>query len=521
MDRRSFVKYSSLAALPLKLNGLSLGAFSNSFVANRLNNKVLVIIQMNGGNDGLNTIVPLSQYDKLQAHRANILIEENKLLETNDGLHFHPSLSRLVNLYNEDKVKIINSVGYPNHNRSHFRSQDIWFTASDSNELLTEGWLGSYFDLFTENFPSAYPSFDYPHPFGVTLGTTVTETCEGLVGNYSVALKDPATAFDVDLNCLPEYESEQIREEINFIRTSYNQTKKYLQSINQAYAQGQNTGEYEEDKLSEQLKTVARLIAGGLESKVYVVNIGSFDNHISQTTNNDTSIGKHAELLESLSNAISSFQADIEQQSLDDRVLGMCFSEFGRQIKSNQQNGTDHGTAGPVILFGSCINNTTEGTEVHIPEAVEEQDGIPIQFDFRSIYKSILQQWFAASDEVANVLGYDQFNMISISDCEIVTPPVCTDIDLTSGVDSKNINNAVTLFPNPCKNFINISLNGVVGRFKIDIYNLLGERCSLLEYNFRKSNDTPQIDVSHLSAGNYFIRLYNKHFSLSSAFVKI
>ena len=195
------------------------------------------------------------------------------------------------------------------------------------------------------------------------------------------------------------------------------QTNAYNDVIQTANDNGANLStKYEDDdSLASKLKIVAKLIAGGLKTKVYVVNLGGFDTHALQVDGSDQTTGDHAELLSSLSKSICAFQDDLEQLGLDERVVGMAYSEFGRRIRSNDSLGIDHGTAGPMMLFGSCVNPAVLGDNPEISPDVDNQEGVPMQFDFRSVYGSVLMDWFEVEEQVVKDLLYD--------DCLLYTSP--------------------------------------------------------------------------------------------------
>ena len=195
MNRRHFIKTSGVSlTIPFLLNGLDIFAQAESpFLSGMdpFDDKILILIQMNGGNDGLNMVIPIDQYDGLMRVRSNIALPEAKVLKLTDKLGLHSRMTGLANLYKEEKLGILQSVGYPNQNRSHFRSTDIWNSASTSNEYINSGWIGRFLDSKYPGFPEKYPSIEYPDPFALTIGSTVSQTCEGASGNFGIAVNDP------------------------------------------------------------------------------------------------------------------------------------------------------------------------------------------------------------------------------------------------------------------------------------------------------------------------------------------
>lgn len=505
MKRRSFIKHTGAAiSLPLLVNGLPIAAMGRPKAfsgINEENDRVLVLVQLNGGCDGLNTLIPLDQYDALSQVRGNILIPEEKVLKLTNETGLHPSMIGLQNLYAEEKVNFIQSVSYPNQNRSHFRSKDIWLTGSPADEFWTTGWLGRYFYDKNPDFPENYPNSEYPHPFAITLGNVVSETCQGPAANYSMTLTDPFS-----LSPLAEAEGDEVPntpygEELKFLRISIAQTNDYSETISEAAGNGSNMVDYpENNRLAEQMRTVALLIAGGLKTKVYVVSMGGFDTHANQVVGEDTATGEQAELLNTLSEAIAAFQADLKALNLEEQVVGLAFTEFGRRIRSNDSLGTDHGTAAPLIAFGSCVNAAILGDNPEIAPDVGKSEGVPMQFDFRDAYGSILMDWFDLEEDKVKGVLHEDFQYLPIL-------KVCartTDIYHPHFSDPVKIHN----YPNPFKDWTRIVFESKNEWVRLSIFDQLGAEIKTL-VNQRLPEGEHQIafDGSSLPAGSYFYRL--------------
>ena len=319
MKRRNFLRNSvGFVSVPLLLRGMPLSAgSSNAFfnAINENNDKVIVLIQMNGGNDGLNTIIPIDQYDILGNARSNILIPENQILKINDSLGFHPEMQRLQEIYDEGKMAIVQDVGYPNQNRSHFRSSDIWTTGSPSNETWTTGWLGRYFENEHSIYPESYPNEDFPDPFALTIGSVVSETCQGTSTNFSLALADPTSIGMLNNDANDEVPNTAYGEELAFLRTSIEQANAYGEVITSAATKGSNANDYPDTDLGRQLASISLLISGGLKTKVYIANIGGFDTHAKQVEECARTTDEHAPLLRNISNSGHSFQTDLNVQN--------------------------------------------------------------------------------------------------------------------------------------------------------------------------------------------------------------
>ncbi len=503
MKRRKFIKSGSLLTLPILLQGTEIAAIGNSVLANVIGgdtDKVLVLIQLEGGNDGLNTLIPLDQYSNLQAVRSNVIIPESSTLKITDTNAFHPSMQGVKELWDDAKIGIIQNVGYPNQNRSHFRSTDIWNTASNADEFVSTGWLGRYFDQNFPGYPDNYPNTDCPDPFAITLGFFVSETCQGPVSNYSIAINNPDDLGQVDVSEGGEVDMSCYGNELTFIRETIRQTNAYSSTVSSAYDKGNNLEEYPEDiGLAAQLKIVARLISGGLQTKVYVVSLGGFDLHGNQVEDGDTTSGEHAELLSSLSQSVNAFQNDLVALGVDERVIGLTYSEFGRRIRSNFSFGTDHGTAAPMFVFGSCVQAGILGDNPEIGNEVDVQEGVPMQYDFRSVYGTILLDWFGANEADVKELLYDDFQHIPFL-------KLCDSVSATD--DDKLTDIKIELFPNPCTNHSYLNFDTVGGHARISVFDVLGSELVVISNRkFAAGSHRIYIEMHKFLSGSYFVRV--------------
>ncbi len=435
MKRRSFFKISSALSLPLLLNGIPLRALGSSPLLKSFEtdtDRVLVLVQLQGGNDGLNAIIPIDQYDNLMAVRSNILLPQNAILNLQADLGLHPSMQGIKEIWDNGKVNILQSVGYPNQNRSHFRSTDIWNSASAAEEQISSGWFGRYLDADHQMFPTGYPNVDFPDPFALTIGNVVSETCQGLSANYSMAVSDPFEPGSVNTGTEGSAPMNCYGDELTYIRDIARQTNAYSEVIMDAANLGNNlsTKYGSDNELAQKLSHVARLISGGLKTKIYIVQIGGFDTHDNQVQSNDVLTGNQPELLQELSEAICAFQDDLNLLGLEERVIGMTYSEFGRRIRSNGSGGTDHGDAAPMIVFGSCVNPAIIGDNVEIDPLIDSNTGAPMQIDFRNVYGSILEDWFGVEENAVKSMIFDDYvKMPIVNACNAV----CTSINDHTG----------------------------------------------------------------------------------------
>lgn len=406
MNRRHFLKTTiPSVALPALFGGISMRAIASSPFLQALagdvdSGKVLVLIQLTGGNDGLNTVIPLDQYDAYMAARSNIAIPTSKLLslEGFDHTALNPAMTAMQQLFNDGKMSIVQSVSYPQPNFSHFRATDIWLTGADANQVLSTGWAGRYLNHQFPRFPENYPNLQMPDPLAVQVGSIVSPALQGPGYPMGMAISNPSSFYNL-VNGQPASESTgRAGELLGYIREMSVKTDQYAGVIKTAAqkvtrqstlypAQGKNP-------LADQLKIVARMIGGGLKTKIYMVSMGSFDTHARQTEPTDTTTGAHAKLLGRLSEAVGAFMDDLEGLQVSDRVIGMTFSEFGRRIKSNASGGTDHGAAAPVFVFGKNVQGGILGNNPALPPNATANDNIPMQYDFRSLYGTLLETWF-------------------------------------------------------------------------------------------------------------------------------
>jgi len=515
MKRRTFLKNSALISVPVILNGNSISALAKPLGPVPFyehSDKVLVLIQLDGGNDGLNTVIPLDQYSTLYNLRSNIIIPENKILKLNDATGLHPSMSALHNLYQEGQVKLINNVGYPAPNRSHFRSTDIWSSASPSNETWTSGWLGRYLESKYPSFPEGYPNDTYTDPFAITIASRVSETCQGSAANFSMAIANPDNFTNLDTGVEDEVPDSTYGYELNFLRNAIAQTNAYGEVVSKAAELGDNQSPLYDDsnKLAKQLKIVARLISGGLKTSVYVVRMGGFDTHANQVDASDPTIGNHADLLKSISDAIVAFQDDLKRMSLEDRVTGMTFTEFGRQIKSNESFGTDHGEGGPMFLFGSCVNPDILGNNPVIPENPEKRGAVDYQIDFRDIYGSLLMDVFSLSEGDIQNLFMHEFNKY-----HLVNP-----CDATNTYQEQAAS-GVTLSPNPVNANSTINLESTGGSVHIDIINNLGQHFGTHKIeNIQAGKHRIPLNINGLLPGIYYCKVLVNNQLTTLKFIK-
>lgn len=365
---------------------------------------VLVLVQLSGGNDGLNTVIPLEFYDTYYAARTNIALPQDKVLRLSglDTTGLHPAMPEMQQLFGEGKLAIIQGVSYPQPNFSHFRATDIWLTGADAGQVLPTGWAGRYLNEEYPRFPQNYPNAGMPDPLAIQIGSLVSPALQGPALTMGMAISNPNSFYDLINETPRPVANTRAGDQIAYIREMAVKTDQYAGVIKKAAQKvTKQSDKYPapgKNPLADQLKIVARLVAGGLKTKVYLVSMGGYDTHARQVEPADTTTGNHAKLLARLSEAIGAFQDDLRFLQASQRVVGMTFSEFGRRIKSNASGGTDHGTAAPVFVFGEQVQGGIIGNNPLIPAVAAVGDNIALQHDFRAIYGTLLTRWFGAEE---------------------------------------------------------------------------------------------------------------------------
>ncbi|MFT3784704.1 MAG: DUF1501 domain-containing protein [Tepidisphaeraceae bacterium] len=364
--------------------------------------KILVVVQLSGGNDGLNTVIPHGD-DAYYRERPGIGIARDKVLKVNDYIGLNPNLAPLKALFDEGSMSVIQGVGYPNPNRSHFRSMDIWHTGDPMDERNLTGWLGRYFDAccsgedakvgvaMGEVAPLAMKgeklsglSLERPDAYRYRgsagakyLDLNQPTTKPSAAAAPSVAAKSPKKTVSI---ATPD-------DQLNFLSRTALDAQASSDQILRAVNAHQPKAQYPRGEFGDGLRTVAAMIRGELPTRVYYVTLGGFDTHANQQ-------GRHDQLMATLAQGVSAFWADMKDQKNDQRVLMMTFSEFGRRVSQNASQGTDHGAAAPMFLLG---RNVKEGVIGRHPSLTDLDAGdLKFGVDFRSVYASILQDWLNA-----------------------------------------------------------------------------------------------------------------------------
>ncbi len=418
MNRSKFIKQLSAGVLlPNVLQGFSMNAFAASPLMHHQvqllsanTDNVLVLVRLEGGNDGLNTVIPLDKYSELNAQRGNIIIPQNQVLPLtgNNTIGLHPSMTGMQHLYNEGKLKIVQSVAYPNQSQSHFRSNDIWMSASDYNTYPGTGFAGRYLDYKYPGYPTGYPNNVMPDPLGIEIASGKSLLFEGASFGTSIPIENTNAFYNLLNGIQTPVPNTTGGEQLTYIRTIQRQSNAYSNAIVNAANNVTTQSNYPQTDIAQALKIVARLIGGGLKTKIYMVSMGGYDTHANQ-------VNEHANLLGQLSAAIKAFMDDVAFLGAGSNVMGMTFSEFGRRINSSASLGTDHGIAAPVFVFGNKVAGGVLGVTPDINGDVASNDSnVSMQFDFRSLYTTILKDWFCVPSNDLPSIMLNSFNTLPV-----------------------------------------------------------------------------------------------------------
>ena len=364
---------------------------------------ILVVLQLAGGNDGLNTVIPLGN-DEYRKSRPTIGVPEASILKLDPQTGLHPSLSGLASAYQEGHLAVVQGVGYPNPNRSHFRSTEIWATAVDSNKSSNTGWIGRYFDNACSGCDASV---------GIAMASQMPQALTASVpkgvlyqggggGGKKKNKKSGGAKAEADGSMMMEEDDDAGQaggsigmlngpgnlgklSALDFLERTEMDAKVSQQEIAQASGKAKNSVPYPGTRLGQNFAMVSRLIAGGMPTRIYYLSLGGFDTHTQQA-------GAHERLLKEMGDAVAAFLSDLKAQGNLGRVSLMTFSEFGRRVKENASGGTDHGAAAPMFLAGGGIKSGLLGQMPSLaPQDLFDGD-VKYNTDFRSVYATVLEK---------------------------------------------------------------------------------------------------------------------------------
>ena len=397
IKRREFLQLGSLATASMMVP-----KFLKTFEKGNAvppGNKVLVILQLSGGNDGLNTVIPYRN-DIYYKQRPRLGIEKAKVLSLTDEVGLHPSLIGLKELYDDGSLGVLNSVGYPNPDRSHFRSMDIWHTASDSSEYWTTGWLGRYLD-------AQCSGCDKP-TYALELDDMLSLALKG-DDMKAIAMRDPKRLYGTAnekffKEVMKDHKNEPGEQPVDYLYKTLSETLSSADYIFKQSKMKPTTAQYPATEIGQNLKTIASLIYSDIDTKVYYLSLGSFDTHINQPF-------QQMNLFNQMNEAIKAFTNDLKSNGRFNDVLFMTFSEFGRRVAQNASNGTDHGTANNMFFISGALKQ--KGVINSMPDLSDLLEGdLKYKIDFKNVYATVLKNWLGANDTAILKKKYDYLSFV-------------------------------------------------------------------------------------------------------------
>ncbi|HEY0751603.1 MAG TPA: DUF1501 domain-containing protein [Chitinophagaceae bacterium] len=398
IKRREFLQVGSLATATLLVPKFLKAFETGSYVPP--GNKVVVILQLSGGNDGLNTVIPVRN-DIYYRSRPKLGIERTKALSLTDEAGLHPSLTAFADAYNDGSLSILNNVGYPNPDRSHFRSMDIWHTASQSNEYWNTGWLGRYLDAQCNGCDKPTQALEIDDVLSLALKGEHAK---------ALALKDPKRLYgtanekffkEISKSHGHDHHDEQPVEYL------YKTMAETLSSADYIYKQSRlnpSSVDYPRTEMGNGLKTIASLIYSEINTKVYYLSLGSFDTHINQEA-------QQARLFKEMNDAVAAFVKDLKKNNRFNDVLFFTFSEFGRRVSQNASGGTDHGTANNMMFLSGGLKE--KGILNALPDLGDLDEGdLKYNVDFKNVYATVLNKWLGSDDQKILGAKYNKLSFI-------------------------------------------------------------------------------------------------------------
>lgn len=536
----------TIAGIPMNL--MAENSLTRMARASSDNDRVLIILQMHGGNDGLNCLIPISDYELYYSKRANIAIPArnglrkyiplDSTLPLDQQVGLHPDMLAMKQMYDQGRVTMIQGVSYKNNNGSHFRGRDILFMGGAHDEYLQSGWVGRFLqqEVAPAQYPQDFPNSESPDPLAIEMGSDVSlifhqqgniptsisihdpESFANLVGNLEGFLDehiDPRGNPPAWLNDSPYYK------ELDWILSLEDKSKDYAERLAQVYQAGRSVPGYTsypevypfnaprtslKNSLTPQLQIIARLLSGGCKTKVFLVKAGGFDTHASQVENYDPTMGVHAALLYHISTAMSAFQEDLRRRGLEDRVLTVTTSEFGRRIYSNGSYGTDHGTGGPMFVFGRGVRGGMIGK---VPDLTKSN--VEMQYDYRVVYANIMKDWFQVPDNRLDEIFPGLMTVDGTSDGVVFEPLPVAQRDIITGTqDFIDARFALDdCFPNPARETTTVRFRINASQFvSIRLYDASGrEAIRVTDGHYEPGVHDIETTLSGLRSGVYKLEM--------------
>jgi len=546
MKRRQFVRnIAAGSAAGLTLGGIPLNLLAansglKQMAAASSNDNVLIFIQLHGGNDGLNTLIPISQYTEYYNLRSNIAIGENvtrgyievdPLVEEKKRVGLHPEMGAFKEMYDEGKVAIIQNVGYPDMNLCHFRGRDVVFMGGDEtgDHDYSSGWMGRYLDNIYPGYPDAYPSESMEDPLGIELSGSLSLAFHrenGIPIGLNIGNPDQFYKLIDSVGVEPPitFPGSHAGDELRYIMDFELKSNQYAERLKNVYDTGSNSSvDYREkypydsparsNDLASQLKLIARLLSGGIKTKIFLCRIGGFDTHGEQVLVGDSSKGMHATLLYNMSTAVQDFYTDLKNLGIDQRVLSMTFTEFGRRAYSNESYGTDHGTATPVFVFGTKLNNGIYGENPGLGEGDLQRGNLVYNIDYRRIYTSVIQDWFEGDNQALIDTGFAAWVDQKIPIVSTTGTP-----DVLSGKNP----NTLQLYPNPVSDLARVEFTlARRGKATLHVIDSSGRTVLTFQQEGIYGSNSAALEMSDLRAGVYQLLLIQNGNRISTRFLKL
>jgi uncharacterized protein (DUF1501 family) len=458
-----------------------------------LGGRILIWVNLSGGNDGLNTVIPYTDplYPQL---RPNIAVPPDQVIPLNGSTGLHPAMAAFGALYQAGSLAVLQGVGYPEMNLSHFRGTDIWFSGSSSGQILETGWLARFIEAVFPDFPNVIPA----SPYGLQQSDSHRLPLQGNRALTGVIVDDPSTFSYLVNENYPGSWTDPVPpthggDELTYLRDLDRQTFAYASAIQAASDVGHNSVTYPDTNVGRQLEIVARLISGGLETPVFLASEYGFDTHAGQAY-------AHPDILGSVANSVAALWADLGNQGLADRVLIMTTSEFGRRVEENGSEGTDHGTAAPHFVVGSGVNGGVYGSNPNLSD-LDGNGNLLIQNDYRSYFGTVLAGHFGATGSVLeSVFGG------SFSNLGFLTAPANTGHDAGRSVDLLR-----SPSPNPFRTGQRVGIDfelARAGHAALVLFDAQGRRIATLVDETRAAGAHHIVwNGQGLPAGTYLLRL--------------
>lgn len=522
MNRKDFLKLVSLAGVgsPFYLNGMP-SRFMNQFLdlqlnCDAVNDRVLVILRLAGANDGLNTVIPVSQYSTYAALRPNIKIASSgtggyipldSTVTSGKLVGLNPSMTGFKDLYDSGKLLLMNGVGYPNPNYSHFRSENLMFSGKDGSTSadLLDGIFGRYLGALYPGL-AGNPTTLSPDPLAIQMGNL--NPCLFYEHTTEKNIEYNLTGFQNTMFNNLKLLNSEYQDLLTYIRGVATSMDSYYNRVMQVFNTGVNSSTtYPNSSLAKQLKTVARMIQGGSKTKIFQVNLSGFDTHVSQVQTGSTHLGTHANLLGDIANSVAAFQADIQQLGIANKIMTVTFSEFGRQVRENANFGTDHGDLAPFFVIGNAAAAGILGDHpVFTNSTSYYYNQNQRRYDYRQIFASLLQDWLGASTSLMVTSELDYYVTETQKVDVIKDAQKANVVCATLGTSNVTAENGIKIYPIPASQYVYVELDG---RKSSEInYQLLDMSGRIVvQKSERLVTHRLEINVSSVLQGSYILKI--------------